>query len=123
MELEPETKKVDADENEGLESPPFPRFLIERSAPKKEGEWNPLCCKGCRAKCSTQIWDIKKLQSARFPKGKKPGVTRINVRCLQPDKKSVEIINIGRAERPETQCLCGFQPFVCVAQLDRATAS
>ena len=42
---------------------------------------------------------------------------------LQPDKKPVEIINIGRAERPETQCLCGFQPFVCVAQLDRATAS
>ena len=39
MELEPETKKVGAkvgaDENEGLESPSFPCFLIERFTPKR----------------------------------------------------------------------------------------
>ena len=28
--------KVGADENEGLESPSFPRFLIERSTPKRQ---------------------------------------------------------------------------------------
>ena len=39
MELDPEQEylgtKVGADENEGLESPSFPRFLIERSTPKR----------------------------------------------------------------------------------------
>lgn len=57
MELEPETKKVGAkvgaDENEGLESPYFPFFLIERSTPKR------------KVVCSNHIGDASKFSG--FP--------------------------------------------------------